>query len=393
MPARSAIYLDSNAGAPLLLEVKQALLPFLELEDAKKTQLSNPSSPHEFGRRAKAALSHARIQVARSLGAEPEKILFTSSGTEASQTAIRAMLESRLLNQQPVHWITTRVEHDATLQMVTWLEARGGRVSYLPHDSQGRPRIEALRDLLTPDTALVSVIWVNNETGVITDVAALAEICRACAVPLHLDGAQAWGKLPIALSELDADFVSFSGHKLGALPGMGVLYAKHRLADSARLFPGKQERGLRAGTENLLGAVAMGAAAATLNPDAFAKQLVLVRDRLAQEILQRLPEFSVNGADAPRVANTLSLSWCGQAGLFPAGLIPALDMAGFCVSAGSACGSGSPEPSHVLSALGRTRDQGLSSIRISLTRGQEWDRVSPFVDALERVVQRAKEFA
>lgn len=379
------LYLDANAGAPLRTEVLTALPSWLAL-------LSNPSSLHSFGRKAKRLLNDARDQVARSLGPRTlsEQILFTSSGTEANQLAIRSTFEPALLRGEKPHWITTSVEHDSILRMVDWLKERGGTVSVLPVDSEGRPEVERLSELVRPETRLVSAIWVNNETGVITDVEQLSREALKARVPLHLDGAQAWGKIPLTLldqaSSSTIKFVSFSGHKIGALSGTGVLWRAGDVHPHP-LMPGSQEFGIRGGTENLIGILSLGTAAACLSPMTWERNLLPIRESLEREILSQIPGVIINGAGAPRVANTMNLSF---ERIERAGLTSALDLAGFAVSSGSACSSGVTEPSHVLLAMGRPPGLALSSIRVSFTDAIPSDAAGEFVKALASSVQRMR---
>jgi cysteine desulfurase len=355
--------------------------------------LPNPSSVHAFGREAKKLLNDARDHVARSFGvsASSDQITFTSSGTEASQLAIRSALEPAFARGEKPHWITTPVEHDATLRMIEWTKERGGSVSFLPIDSNGSPDAQALSELVTPSTRLVSAIWVNNETGVISDVAMLSEQAAQAKVPLHLDGAQAWGKLELDLPKLGAAFVSFSGHKIGALSGTGVLWkTKATGALSPIIVPiirGTQENLRRGGTENLAGAITLGEASSRLKPSEWDARVRPVRESLEKEILSRVSEVRVNGAGAPRVANTLSLSF---EGINRSGLVPALDLAGFAVSSGSACSSGVDEPSHVLMAMGHSKGLASASIRVSLYDEISEESRNQFVEALSACVQRLR---
>ena len=257
LPKQAATYLDVNAGAHLHPAVSEALRGLIQEQDVLG---SNPSSVHAHGRKAKQYLAEARERVALSLGSPSDDLVFTSSGTEANQLAIRSVLEPLT---KP-HWITTPVEHECNLKMQEWLRERGGTVSLLPVDSNGAPIISELTKLIRPETALVTAIWVNNETGVITDVEALARECREYnkgrGIPLHLDGAQAWGKIPLNLKKLGVTYAAFAAHKIGALSGTGVLYLKSGAPLVAQM-KGKQERGRRGGTENVLGIVAAGVAA------------------------------------------------------------------------------------------------------------------------------------
>ncbi len=388
--ARIATYLDANAGAPLRPEVVARLRELLSGSPGLSEVLfPNASSIHSHGRRAKKWLAEARDRIALSLGedTDPEQILLTSSGTEANQLAIRSALEPFFRSKQPVHWITSTVEHDSVLQMKSWVESRGGEVTLLEVNDCGAPDISKLRSLIRPgETRLVSLIWVNNETGVVTDAREAVLICESQKVPLHLDAAQAWGKLAIHVSSLGAKWVTFSSHKIGALGGVGVLWlGRGSKVDS--LILGKQEKGRRAGTENLMGIISTGEAAASLKPASWDERVRPLRDRLEREILDRVPGARVNGAGASRVANTLNVSFSGLVG---EGLILALDMAGYSVSSGSACSSGAIEPSHVLLAMGRSKAEATSAIRLSLADVVAWDELEGFVQALEAIVARMR---
>ncbi len=384
MSPRFATYLDANAGAPLRPEVREALLRALSSE-----LIPNPSSVHAFGREAKKLLNDARENVARSFGSalHSDQITFTSSGTEASQLAIRSVLEPCFLRGEKPHWITTPVEHDATLRMIEWTRARGGSVSFLPVDSNGSPQASALPELMTPSTRLVSAIWVNNETGVISDIKALSEQAKRANIPLHLDGAQSWGKLRLELQDQGIAYASFSGYKIGALAGTGVLWKDKGAKLSAPTILGTQEKASRGGTENLTGIVSLGAAASCVDPLAWESRVRPIRERLEQEVSKRISGVRINGAGAPRVANTLSLSFDG---IDRSGLVPALDLAGFAVSSGSACSSGVDEPSHVLMALGHSRGLASASIRVSLYDEIPLEAQNRFIEALSNCVERLR---
>jgi cysteine desulfurase len=385
MSARFATYLDANAGAPLSAAAREALLRTLSSE-----LIPNPSSIHAFGREARKLLNDARENVAHSLGSSfsSDPVTFTSSGTEASQLAIRSVLEPRFLRGEKPHWITTPIEHDATLRMVDWTRERGGSVSFLSVDKQGRPDVSRLSEWITPQTCLVSAIWVNNETGVITNIEELSKQTVAAKVPLHLDGAQAWGKLEFSLPKTGAQWVSFSGHKIGALSGTGVLWrAKNPASSIPATILGTQESGGRGGTENVAGIVSLGAAAASLNPKLWDLRVRPVRERLESQIEKRISGVKINGKFAPRVANTLSLSFDG---IERTGLVPALDLAGFAVSSGSACSSGVDEPSHVLLAMGHSPGLASASIRVSLCDEISVEEQDRFVEALSACVDRLR---
>lgn len=375
--SRPKIYLDCNATAPLNARVRDTLWT---------NDLFNPSSIHSHGRRAKLLLAEAREAVARSLGpkVDSEQVVFTSSGTEANQLAIRSVLEPLLLAGKKPHWITTPIEHDSVLQMKEWLERRGGQCSFLPVFPDGRVDVSALDTLISSDTALVSLVWVNNETGVINDAGKLLVHAHQRGVRVHLDAVQAWGKHPFDLNELRPDFLTVSGHKIGALSGVGALWVNRGIPIQGTVL-GKQEKGRRGGTENLMGCVSMGIAAQTLPSLDQCGRIAALRDRLQRAISERIPEVMINGQEAPRVCNTLNISLGGIEG---EGLVMALDLEGYSVSAGSACASGALEPSHVLLAMGRTRQQALSAVRVSLSDQNTREELDGFVDALERVVER-----
>jgi cysteine desulfurase len=341
-------------------------------------------------------MAEARERISLSLFArDSEQLVLTSSGTEANQLAIRSVLGNALTQERrpqgprlrgPWHWITTPIEHDSVLQLVPWFREQGGEVSFLPVDSEGRVDAQRLAALWRPETALVSVNWVNNETGVIADLAAISTEVRRLGGVLHVDAAQAWGKLPIEIEKQGAHSVSFSAHKIGGFAGTGVLWVAkgHRIAP---VLLGKQEKGRRGGTENVIGAIAVGRAASELDPQAWAARVAPLRDELQNAICQRIPDTRVNGGGAPRVANTLNLSFDGIEG---DGLVMALDLAGYSVSSGSACSSGALEPSHVLLAMGRTRAQAMAALRISLADVVEREAINGFVQALSQVVQRMR---
>lgn len=403
MSRGTEVYLDANSGAPLSLAAQRALGSALRLDSALSDSspgsgqcalLPNPSSIHTYGRSAARFLRQTREAVAGSLGnsRNSSHVFFTSSGTEANQMVIRSVLEPALpgfahgIASERPHWILSSVEHDSVLQLTDWFREAGGEVDLLPVDSSGRPLAGEISRLKRPGTLLVSCIWVNNETGVITDVESLAAETRALGLKLHLDAAQAWGKLTVDAATTGADFLTFSGHKIGGLSGVGAVWAA-RPADLRPLMPGKQEGGKRGGTENLLGLIALGAAAGELSPEKWATTVAPLRLELENAILRRIPGARVNGRNAPRIANTCSLSF---EGVRRPGLVAALDLAGYAVSSGSACSSGATQPSHVLLAMGLDDAEARSSIRVSLTADTTGAELEGFLNALEDCVRRAR---
>lgn len=408
--ASKRLFLDANAGVPLLPQVAEDLSDFIQsgteaLDSARLT--ANPSSIHRSGRLAKRRLSEAREQVAASLGddLDPEQIVFTSSGSEANQSVIRSQLEPHLQGKSTVSWVTSPVEHDSVRQMQQDFLRRGGQVIELPIDSQGKIDVHALNAVVQEDTALVSLVWANNETGVISDVVAAANILHQLnekrqtlgqsKVVFHVDGAQAWGKLPIQFNSLPWDYLTLSGHKIGAPAGIGVIVGARGRKISG-LVLGHQELGRRGGTENLLGIIGLGAASRAL-PTLLGQQdqMTQLRNQLQELIVQSISGVRVNGVTAPRIANTLNLSFTGISG---EGLVMALDLAGYAVSAGSACASGVLAPSHVLRAMGLTSQMALASIRISLapywslSQGEAaiWQQLQVFVRDLAQIISRMR---
>jgi cysteine desulfurase len=398
MLTKAGIYLDSNAGASLRPQVVATLLSFLAGEKVGKeggqpTCVLNPSSSHSYGRQAKRLLSTAREQVARSFGSgtDPDQMIFTSSGTEANQLAIRSVLEKSFLSGKKPHWITTKTEHDSVLRMTEWVRARGGEVSYIPVDRNGLYDFSAIEKLWREETVLVSLLWVNNETGVINDLAPMVEWVSRHGAVLHVDAAQAWGKIPLNLSTVGAHLVAFSGPKIGALGGSGVLWVAKAMPNHSTFEPmllGNQEKARRGGTENVLSAMALGVAAIQLDPKSWAHKVAPLRDRLQSTVCEKLTGVTVHGSAAPRVANTLNLSISGIQG---DALVDALDLAGFCVSRGSACSSGISRHSHVLQAMGFSDDMTGSSIRISLPDDVLWSDLEQFSEALVRIVLKQRD--
>ncbi len=386
MPARAANYLDLNASAPLRPQVVEALNALLRLP-THASPLYNSSSLHFFGRNSKHLLTTARDQVATSIGAASENALFVSSGTESNQFAIRSHLSAALKQTSAPHWITTPIEHESVLSLIPWFKEQGGEVSFIAVDSNGAPQTSELKNLIRPKTVLISMIWVNNETGVISDIAQAASVSNQYEVPLHLDGAQAWGKIPVDVESLGATSVSFSAHKIGALGGCGVLWRKQ----GTTLWPlllGAQERGLRGGTENLIGAFSAGIGAQLINPEKFDQTVRPLRDRLEALLLERIPGVMINGRGAQRVGNTLSLSF-NEFGSDT--LVMALDLEGYAVSSGAACSSGAAKPSHVLMAMGHSASLASSSLRVSFGQETSWETLEGFVSALERCTSRVRQ--
>ena len=374
------IYLDNNATTPIDPAVLEAMRPFLE------KYFANPSSGYQFATRVRNAVEQAREQVAALLGCEPGEIVFTSCGTESNNTAFHSALETR---PECKHVVTTAVEHSAVRKPAQELEQHGYKVTVIGVDNSGRLSLRALADAICADTALISVMWANNETGVIFPIEEIAEVARDKNVPLHTDAVQVAGKIPINLRELPLQFLSISGHKLHAPKGVGALYVNRRSRFRPLLLGGSHENNRRAGTENAASIVGLGKAAeialAKL-PDEQTRVRNL-RDRFEKMLLDRIAAARVNGIGAPRLANTSSVMFDeieSEAALMM------LDQENICCSAGSACRTGSLHPSHVLSAMGLVNEQARGSLRFSFGRFSTEAEVDRALDVVPRVIEKLR---
>ena len=365
--------MDANATTPLLPEVVEAMAPFW-------TEIfANPSSVHQPGQRARAAVEHARDQVACLLGCRASEIIFTSGGTESNNLALFGVIEPHLAAASATsrpHLITSAIEHDAVLRAAEALSKRGGvDVTILPCTPSGRIDPATLEEALTPHTRLVSIMLANNETGVIQPIRELAALAHAAGALFHTDAVQAAGKLPLAVDDLGCDLLTLSGHKIYGPKGTGVLYVRRKTSLAPLHFGGPQERQRRAGTENVASLAGLGRAAelacAWLATDGPA-DLARLRDRLEQTILAATAPSGINGVGEPRSPNTTNLFFDG---VLAEDLMIALDLQGLAVSAGSACQSGALEPSHVLRAMGLSEARARATVRFSLMRGATQDDI------------------
>ena len=378
------VYFDNNATTQVLPEVAEAMLPFY-------TQYyGNPSSIHRFGSEVGQKIEQSRGQVAALLGAaDPVEIIFTSCGTEGDNAAIRGMLEARPTKR---HIITTGVEHSAVLGLCQHLEKKGYRVTWLSVDQDGGLDLAELSDAISDDTALVSVMWANNESGVIFPIDKVGAITRNRGVPFHVDAVQAAGKIPIDVNALPIDLLTISGHKFHAPKGVGALYVRRGVTFPPFLIGGHQERNRRAGTENVAGIIGMGIAAeiALSRLPTDRARVMKLRDRLEMLLLASCPESRVNGPKQERLPNTSNISFRYLEG---ESMLVLLDQQGICASTGSACTAGSAEPSHVLRAMNVPADWLQGAVRFSLSRFNSEAEVDYVNEKMPAIVQRLQELS
>jgi cysteine desulfurase len=374
------IYVDNNATTRVAPEVMEAMLPFFG------EMYGNASSMHSFGGQVARYLGEARQQVASLIGARPEEIVFTSCGTESDSTAIYAAIRSYPAKK---HIITTRVEHPAVKNLFESLGKKGYRVTTVPVDSQGRLDVDYLYEQLTDDTAVVSIMWANNETGVIFPIEEIARTVADRGIVFHTDAVQAAGKIPIDVKDSGIAMLSLSGHKLHAPKGVGVLYVRKGTKFAPFLVGGHQEAGRRGGTENTASIVAIGKAAemARAHMKTDAPRMAALRDRLEQGILEKVPHVLVNGDASHRLPNTTSLAFEFVEG---EAILLLMDEHGICASSGSACTSGSLEPSHVLRAMGVPFTAAHGSIRYSLSRYNTEAEIDFIIEKMPPIIERLR---
>lgn len=372
-------YFDNNATSRVAPEVAKEMEPFFN------ELYGNPSSMHFFGGGNQKYLDLGRARVAKLLGCEPSEIIFTSCGTESDSTAIWSTIQSY---PEKDHFITTKVEHPAVLNLAKHMESKGYRVTYLPVDSTGQINLDDLKTALTPTTALVSIMWANNETGVIYPVEEAARITHAKGALFHTDAVQAAGKIPINLKETKIDLLSISGHKLHAPKGIGALYVRKGIRYSPFMLGGHQEHGRRAGTENVPYIAGLGKAAelALQNLEKENTYVKDLRDRLEAGLL-KIKNTRVNGGGAPRLPNTTNISFEYIEG---ESILLMLSEKGICASSGSACTSGSLEPSHVLMSMAVPQTYAHGSIRFSLSVYNTQEEVDFIIAAFPPIIERLR---
>ncbi|MGB7211677.1 MAG: cysteine desulfurase family protein [Gemmatimonadales bacterium] len=387
MAKPAPIYLDHAATTPVRPEVLEAMLPYLRPEN-----FGNPSSAHQFGRNARAGVEAAKQQVAAAVGAEPNQVIFTSGGTEADNLAV---IGGALAAKDAGRKLRAAVEstaHKAILAAAHAVVHFGGEEELLPVDHHGQLDLAAIDAALTRAPGVLSVMWVNNETGAIQPVQEIGARCRAAGVTFHIDGVQAFGKAPLAFRDLPCDLLTISGHKIGAPKGIGALLVRDRHAVEAIIHGGGQQFGLRPGTENVPGIVALGRAAELTSADwvGESRRIGALRDQLWAGIHTAIPDAVLHGSGGPRAHHVVSV---GIPGTDSETLLMHLDLAGIAVSAGSACSTGAVEPSHVLVAMEIPYDLAVGTIRMSLgheTTAADIDRVLTTIPA---VVAKARKLA
>ena len=377
------IYLDNNSSTRIDPEVLEEMMPFLT------THYGNPSGSHRFGAQVKEATGLARERVAALLGCEPNEIVFTSGGTESDNTALHSALQ---MSPERRHVVTTAVEHNAVLNYCEALVRRGCVTTLVPVDEEGHLDLAELEGAIRPETAVVSVMWANNETGVIFPLEEIAGLCRAKKVFFHTDAVQVVGKMAIDLKELPIHFLSLSGHKLHASKGVGALYVNRKARFQPLLVGGPQEGGRRAGTDNVASIVGLGKAAelARSTIEEENTRVRSLRDRFERTLRSELDEVEINGDPAARLANTSNLAFTG---VDAQAILLKLDQEGVCCSLGSSCTTGSVQPSHVLRAMHLTNERARSSLRFSFGRYNTEAELDKVLQILPRIVRKLRQLS
>lgn len=375
------VYLDNAATTALSPKVLEKMMPYL-------TDIyGNASSPHSFGQTARIGVEHAREQVARAINADPSEIVFTGCGTESDNTVLFGVVERYA--KKGDHIITTNVEHHAILHSCAALEKKGIKVTYLPVDKDGLVTPEQVRDAITDKTILVSVMFANNEVGTIMPIPEIAAVCHEKGVLFHTDAVQAAGHIPIDVKAMGIDMLSISGHKFHGPKGVGVLYERKGIRLPSYIIGGEQEKGRRAGTENVAGIVGLGEALelAVTNMSETSARMTRMRDRLIDGIEATIPEVKLNGHRTKRLPNNVNFSIKYIEG---ESILLMLGMAGIAASSGSACTSGSLDPSHVLLALGLTHEVAHGSVRLTLGDDTTDEDIDYVLETLPKVAHRLR---
>jgi cysteine desulfurase len=379
----NVIYVDNNATTQVAPEVLEEMLPYFN------EYYGNPSSMHTFGGMVEQKIVEARERLTGLLGASPDEIIFTSCGTESDSTAIRAAI---LSNPNKKHILTSRVEHPAVKNLFEYLSKNGYRSTFVPVDRKGRLDLDYLYNHLSEDTAIVSLMWANNESGVVFPIEEVGSVLKEKGIVFHTDAVQAVGKIPIDLKNVDVDMLSLSGHKLHGPKGVGALYVRKGTKYSPFLIGGHQEKGRRGGTENVASIIGLGKASELAAEDLMEKNLRVkrLRDKLETELLSRVPNAMINGDIENRLPNTTSIAFEYVEG---ESILLLMDEFGICASSGSACTSGSLEPSHVLRAMGVPFTAAHGSIRFSLSTYNTEEEIDVIIEKLPPIIERLRELS
>lgn len=375
------IYVDNAATTKVAPEVLEAMLPYFTQD------YGNPSSIYAEGRKAKSAIEHAREQVAAAIGADPKEIYFTGSGSEADNWAIRST--ARALKSKGNHIITSAVEHHAVLHTCRDLESQGYEVTYLPVDKYGMVSPDDVKSAIKDTTVLISIMLANNEIGTIMPIAEIGEIAKAAGIVFHTDAVQAIGNIPVDVNAMNVDMLSLTGHKFHGPKGSGALYVRNGVKLMSFITGGAQERMRRAGTENVPGIVGLGKAIelATANIPEKQEKLTALRDAYIKKVLETIPYSHLNGHPTKRLPGNANISFEFIEG---EGMLLCLDMKGISASSGSACTSGSLDPSHVLLAIGLKHEEAHGSLRVSFGEDNTTDDVNYIADSLKEIVERLR---
>lgn len=377
-------YFDNAATTPVREEVLQEILPYF------REYYGNASSIYSIAKESKKALEAARAKVAAAIGATPDEIYFTAGGSESDNMALRGVVNAS--KKEKKHIITTKIEHHAILHTAEFLETKGVDVTYLNVDEFGKISLEELENAIRPETVLISVMFANNEIGTIQPIAEIGEIAKKHGVLFHTDAVQAVGHVPIDVEKLQVDLLSMSGHKLGAPKGIGAIYIRKGTRISPLIFGGAQEKKLRAGTENIAGIVGLGKAAelAVAEMEETTKKLTALRDKLIHGILESIPDSRLNGHPTDRLPGNCNISFSYIEG---ESLLLLLDALGIAASSGSACTSGSLDPSHVLMAIGLPHEIAHGSLRLTIDRENTEEQVDFILEKLPGLVQRLRDMS
>ena len=381
---KTKYYFDNAATTPVREEVLQAILPYF------REYYGNASSVYGIAKESKKALEKARAQVAAAIGAKPEEVYFTAGGSESDNLALRGIAEA--YQKKGNHIITTKIEHHAILHTAEYMEKHGVEVTYLNVDEFGRISLEELEKAIRPETILISIMFANNEIGTIQPIAEIGAIAKKHGILFHTDAVQALGHVPIDVEKMNIDLLSMSGHKLGAPKGIGAIYIRKGVAVTPLIFGGAQESKRRAGTENIPGIVGMGMAAelAVKEMEEMTEKLTAMRDKLIRGILEQIPHSRLNGHPTERLPGNCNISFEFIEG---ESLLLLLDALGIAASSGSACTSGSLDPSHVLMAIGLPHEVAHGSLRLTMDRDNTEEEIDFILEKLPAIVQRLRDMS